>query len=92
MTLEVQHDAEIALVLALYEALKEFFKNPQGIITNLQKIINTAIMIYEYRLHRKCYKNLCIISTMMEASTGPFITHQMAALVFMSQHLKYLFT
>lgn len=34
------------------------------------------------------YVSLSSILTIIEARTGPFITHQMAALSFMSQHLR----
>lgn len=50
------------------------------------------------RLHSDEGRNVVFVSfsltvnrsslTMIEASTGPFITHQMAALSFMSQHLR----
>lgn len=36
----------------------------------------------------KLNKSVSVVPTMMEARTGPFMTHQMAALSFMSQHLR----
>lgn len=46
------------------------------------------MMEYCFSSHGCDVHSLMAQLTMIEASTGPLITHQMAALSFMSQHLR----